>query len=255
MSKQLEILKNEVDIFQKDASISGVLLNGSVAYGTATETSDLDIIVLCEKDELVNQYVDGILVEIHFHTFETMMERLKRNPTEVYRYIYAKVQYDTNGKLNEIMQAAQHIYENYITPSEGLKNIAYWLTSTKMKLETALQAQDALKVAYLLATNTWEVLEGVWAVNNKPMPPSGLAFFCHKELEKVPCENWFVKLLTGEAVTRARFMIKVIDWFGCLAASILDSGDNGHFDFDARDNGHFIASTGKISGVEDGGSQ
>ncbi len=211
MQKQLEILKNEVDIFQKDASISGVLLNGSVAYGTATETSDLDIIVLCEKDQFANKYVDGILVEIHFHTFETMMERLKRNQVEVYRYLYAKVQYDMNGKLNEIIQAAQQIYENYITPSEELKNISYWLSSTKMKLEAALQEQDALKVSYLLATNTWKVLEGVWAINDKPMPPSGLAFFCHTVLKKVPCENWFSKLLTGNEKARACFMMKVID--------------------------------------------
>lgn len=229
MNKQLEILKNEVSAFPKDTSISGVLLNGSVAYGTATETSDLDIVVLCEKDEFVSKYVDGILVEIHFHTFETMMERLKKNPTEVYRYIYARIQYDINGKLNEIMQAAQHIYENYVTPSAGMKNISYWLSSTKIKLETALQAQDELKVAYLLATNTWKVLESVWAINDKPMPPSSLAFFCHTVLEKVPCENWFAKLLTGDENTRARFMIKVIDWFRCLTASILDSGDNGQF--------------------------
>lgn len=51
MSKQLEIFNNLVAEFKKDSTIEGVLLNGSVAVGTATESSDLDLIVLGQRDE------------------------------------------------------------------------------------------------------------------------------------------------------------------------------------------------------------
>lgn len=51
MSKQLEIFNNLVAEFKKDSTIEGVLLNGSVAAGTATESSDLDLIVLGQRDE------------------------------------------------------------------------------------------------------------------------------------------------------------------------------------------------------------
>ena len=46
MLKQLEIFHNLVREFKKDTTVEGVLLNGSVAVGTATEASDLDIMVL-----------------------------------------------------------------------------------------------------------------------------------------------------------------------------------------------------------------
>ncbi|MDE7360377.1 MAG: nucleotidyltransferase domain-containing protein, partial [Oscillospiraceae bacterium] len=49
MRKQLEIFHNLVLEFKKDTSIDAVLLNGSVAYGTATDLSDLDIIVLGKR--------------------------------------------------------------------------------------------------------------------------------------------------------------------------------------------------------------
>lgn len=42
MKKQLEIFHRLVSEFQKDSAVEGILLNGSVAAGTATELSDLD---------------------------------------------------------------------------------------------------------------------------------------------------------------------------------------------------------------------
>lgn len=66
------------------------------------------------------------------------------------------------------------------------------------------------KVSYLLATNTWKVLEGVWAINNKPIPPSSVAFSKH-ELLNMPSENWFENLLMGDIEFRAKTMLEVID--------------------------------------------
>ena len=66
------------------------------------------------------------------------------------------------------------------------------------------------KVAYLLATNTWKVLEGVWAINNKPIPPSSIAFSKY-ELLSMPLDNWFEDLLMGDIETRANTMLEVVD--------------------------------------------
>lgn len=211
MKKQLEILKNEINNFKKDSNIRGVLLNGSVAQGTATETSDLDIVVLCDRDEFVNKIVDDILVEIHFYTYKTMIEKLEKNPMEVYRYIYSKVQYD-DGQIHEIIEYARQLFENYSVSASVKKEISHWLSSTRIKLYGALERKDELKVSYLTANTTWKVLEGIWAVNNKPMPPSSLAFANYKKLENIPYENWFEKILSDDIMSRGYSMYKIITW-------------------------------------------
>lgn len=79
MKKQLQIFKDEASYLKSCPDIYGVMLTGSVSYGTATEYSDLDIIVLCNKDEFESKYVDNILVETHFHKYETMLNNLISN--------------------------------------------------------------------------------------------------------------------------------------------------------------------------------
>lgn len=213
MKRQLEILKCESSLLKQDKSVGGVILMGSVAYGTATDDSDLDILVLCDKDEFVTKYVDGILVEIHFQKFETLLKKLESNPMEVYKYLYSKVIFD-NGKFTELLNKAKEIYTNYTTPEKEREGIVYWLSSVKIKLLSAIKSGDITKLSYLISINTWKVLEGVWAVNNKPMPPSSLAYNTYNKLD-LPLENWFEKLFVGDVFARAETMIKVIDIICC----------------------------------------
>lgn len=211
MKKQLEILNNELKALKADESIKGVLLIGSVAYGTASEDSDLDIIVLCDKDEFVSKHVDNILVEIHFQKYSTTISKLKSNPSDVYKYIYSKILFD-DGKLSKMINEANSIYNNYKTPTKEFDSIKYWLSSTKSKLLSSIKNGNVKQVSYLISTNTWKLLEGVWAINNKPMPPSSLVFHKHDTLKIVPSDNWFDDLFVGDIVSRANTMIHIIDW-------------------------------------------
>lgn len=211
MKKQLEILNSELEILKEEKNIKGVMLIGSVAYGTATEDADLDIVVLSDKDEFVSKYVNNILVEIHFQKYSTMLKKLKLNPTEVYKYIYSKIIFD-DGKLTHLVEEANNVYNNYITPSEEMKSIVYWLSSTKIKLLSAINNNDIKKISFLISTNTWKLLEGVWAVNNKPMPPSSIAFNKYNVLKNIPSANWFDNLFIGDILSRAKTMLDIIDW-------------------------------------------
>ncbi len=105
---------------------------------------------------------------------------------------------------------ARNIYDSYRTPEKEMERIRYWLSSTKKKLLSGIKNADMQKVSYLLATNTWKVLEGVWAINNKPIPPSSVAF-SKRELLNMPSENWFENLLMGDIEFRAKTMLEVID--------------------------------------------
>lgn len=209
VTKHLSIFEEELKALKLDKTVRGVALIGSVAYGTATEDSDLDIFVLGEKDKFVNKETEGICVEIHYSKMETAMKKLRENPMEVYKYIYSRIAYDDGG-LACLFGEARNIYDSYRTPEKEMERIRYWLSSTKKKLLSGIKNADMQKVSYLLATNTWKVLEGVWAINNKPIPPSSVAFSKH-ELLNMPSENWFENLLMGDIEFRAKTMLEVID--------------------------------------------
>lgn len=209
MKKQLEILNSEVALLKQDKHIQSVILMGSVAYGLATDDSDLDILVLCDRDDFVSKYVDGVLVEIHYQKHKTLKRKLESNSMEIYKCLYSKVIFD-NGKYAELYDMANKLYNNYITPEKEKESIKYWLSSTKIKLLSAIKTKDALKASYLIATNTWKVLEGIWAMNNKPMPPSSIVYNTYNKLE-FPLESWFEGLFVGGTFSRADTMIKIID--------------------------------------------
>lgn len=210
MEKQLLVLDKEIELLKKDTSVKGIMLIGSVSYGTANKYSDLDLIVLCDKDEFYTKEVDRITVELHYSKYETLLRKLESNPIEVYKYLYSKIILD-NGSLKSLIEKAKKIYQNYQTPIKEKENIKYWLKATKIKLISALEKKDELKLSYLLSTNTWKLLEGLFAINNKPMPPSSLTYYLSKDMH-IELDDWFTKLLIGNVLDKTDSMIKLIDF-------------------------------------------
>ncbi len=204
-TKQRDIFNRELENLISDRAVSGVLLTGSVACGCASEISDVDIIVLCDRHCFETHFTDGILVETSFMTYEYVVKKLNAEPMDVYHYLDAEIAFDSDGRLSEIMALAKQKYESYHTPQKVMDGLYHWLMTVKIKLETA----DVLKKRYLAHVNAWKVLEAMWAVNNKPMPPAGTAYRKRGELQTVPCENWFEKLFSEDCCST---MSEIIDF-------------------------------------------
>ncbi|GFI71320.1 hypothetical protein IMSAG250_00515 [Clostridiales bacterium] len=187
------------------------MLNGSVAAGTATELSDLDMIVLCNEIKFVSEVIDDVLVEIHYITYDKAIKRLNNYPMEVYKYLDAKIAYD-NGKLKEIITCAENIFYHYCVSEKEKREIVYWLNSIRLKLNSAFSKQDILLISYLVSTNLWKVLEGIWALNQKPVPPSSSLYRRYRDLNFIPCPDWFDSLLMGDIESKGRMMMYSIDW-------------------------------------------
>ena len=211
MLKQSEIFNKLVLELKKDIAVEGVLLNGSVAAGTATELSDLDMIVLCNEIKFVSEVIDDVLVEIHYITYDKAIKRLNNYPMEVYKYLDAKIAYD-NGKLKEIITCAENIFYHYCVSEKEKREIVYWLNSIRLKLNSAFSKQDILLISYLVSTNLWKVLEGIWALNQKPVPPSSSLYRRYRDLNFIPCPDWFDRLLMGDIESKGRMMMYSIDW-------------------------------------------
>lgn len=208
--KHEKIFKEIAKDFSKNKEISGVLLMGSVACGCAFENSDLDIMILCNENKFEVKYIDNIMVEIIYTTYERRLDKLNNSSVEVYHFLQSRIEYD-NGKLNELLDIAYNKYENYIPPDDYIKSITHWLKSTRLKLSSAIKQDNNISNTFYASTNAWKVLEGIWMVNSKPMPPSSSVLRFYNKLIIKPCENWFEKLFTRNGID-ALFMIDIIDW-------------------------------------------
>jgi predicted nucleotidyltransferase len=209
--RQLEILETILNELKQDRSIFGIMLMGSVADGTATEESDLDLFILSDIDKFEANFTNGIFVEYIYMKYETALYKLQNKDMEVYRYINSRILYD-NGQLKELMESAYDKFNHYKTGDDVKKWIYNWLFSVRLKLQSALKKNNALMMNYLTATSSWKVIESVWSVNNKPVPPSGSVIKFITQLSLIPYDKWFDQLFLGSDIEKARNMLAIIDW-------------------------------------------
>lgn len=73
-------------------------------------------------------------------------------------------------------------YKDYSISNKEVEGISHWLRSAVNKIKAAIEMQDEFKASYVINTSTWVMLEGLWAVNNKPIPPSGAVWAHIKNL-------------------------------------------------------------------------
>lgn len=210
MQKHEKILKEVTEGLLVRNDLQGILLMGSVACGCATESSDLDIMVLCDENKFDVEYIDNIMVEIIYTTYSRRVELLNINIMEVYHFLHSRVIHDKE-KLVELINIALHKYDHYIPPFEYIKSVNHWLESTRLKLSSALIEKNDAKYIFYASTNAWKVLEGIWIINKKPMPPSSSVLRFYNELTKAPGENWFEKLFSKEGID-TEYIIQIIDW-------------------------------------------
>ena len=81
-------------------------------------------------------------------------------------------------------------------------------------MNVALAAGDILKAAFVATTTSWEILVGLWAVSDKPIPPNSSIWFHLKDLLKVPpdLDATLNSLFCGETLTRVHTARNLIDW-------------------------------------------
>lgn len=210
--KQKEVLNSIVTGLKSNRTITAILLMGSVAHGTALPTSDLDLMILGNESKFQVEMIDGVLVEFLYLTYDEAMQKLKADDMDMYHYLGSKIMYDIDGHMIYLMRMALEKYNNYKTAPQVKNALRHWLTSTKIKLTGAIENSDIVTVDYITATNSWKIMEAVWAVNNKPMPPSGRVMLDLKELALLPDKNWFSNLFSTDTKKRTDELIFLIDW-------------------------------------------
>lgn len=197
--------------------VTGCMLIGSVARGDAYPESDLDLYILLEdgqKKKFHSETREDILVEYKYADVNQILVNFKNNPMELYSFLEGEILFDKSGELKKLKEIAAYEFENYRVSSDKVKGISHWLHSSLIKIQSALKANDELKASYIVYTLIWTLLEGIWAINNKPTPPAGSVLRYIQTLPNKPIhlEALLHKLFLGDTKERIESAIVLMEW-------------------------------------------
>ena len=204
------VFEKVVNELKSDSLIRGIFVTGSLARGTETEYSDLDIIVLYGENKVVEKVVDGVPVEIHYNTLESTIERFSFDAGALYLYVYGKIVEDRFGELNKLQKEAKDKLMSYKPSVERVEKLTHKMNALVEKVTASLALKDSLKISYLLHNNFSHFVDYVYMLNSLPKPPQGLTYEIYDNLDIKPCERWIEKLLTLDELERGEMVVKFV---------------------------------------------
>lgn len=215
MDKHKHILDRLKSSLESDEDNISLLVTGSVAIDEQTEISDLDLLLISkEKQPFNEELIDGIVVEIKTNTKEGFIEKMRTDPMNIYQWLDANVIFDKDNSSEELIRVANKIYENYSPDPKEIAGVRKWLKSSKTKIESAKINDDNLALGFNTSNILWQIVRGLYLLNNKPVPPSTTAFRRINDLERLPDD--FDKLwsdsLTQNLKIKTRATLKILDF-------------------------------------------
>ena len=111
---QEEVLDKVVDQLKSDENLLGILLFGSVATGTHSWKSDIDLVFVYETHEpaagLDNRFVDSIAVQYFFTTLETLIHNQQTVPYLLHMFSEAEILFDRSGSVAPVIIQLQQYF-------------------------------------------------------------------------------------------------------------------------------------------------
>ena len=203
-----QILKRELSKAVAEG-VHGVLLCGSVARGTASPASDLDLqLSWPEARPFTVSESQGVLIERHGRTLAQESELIERADLHLYAWTEGRILHDPGGELARLQARAQTMLADYRTPEWEARALRHWLVSSLSKLDSL---QGGLQAAFLVQTTLWKLAEGLCAVNNRPSPPFTLMWEMLPTLPEQP-HHWLNTVLLGQAEDRLNTFRRVAVW-------------------------------------------
>lgn len=211
------LLRAAVEEATRDDHVIGLLLTGSLARGDALPGTDLDLVVTLAEgvSRPFRRQVDhGIVVERTYVDAPSARAQLDAHPMQVYGYLDGRILYDPEQALERLRSHARVRFEAYQTPQAQREETAFLLRCSRDKMRVALGGGDLLKAAYVAGTSSWQLMEGLWAANDLPVPPNSSVRPHLRDLSKGPpeVERSYRDLFLAGPPERVRVALELIDW-------------------------------------------
>ncbi len=212
-----ELLQKIVAEAHADREIIGILLTGSMARGDALPGTDIDLrFILTEgaSRPFDSQPRDGILVERTYADATAERDKIETNPMNVYAHLDGRILHDPQGVLASLKQQAHERFEAYEISKEERDRTAWLLGCARDKIRVALDGGDLLRAAFAAGTTSWGLMEGLWAANNRPLPPNSSVrpHLCDLTVGPPDIQTKYRQLFLGETPERVQITLDLLDW-------------------------------------------
>ncbi|HEX3811694.1 MAG TPA: nucleotidyltransferase domain-containing protein [Mycobacteriales bacterium] len=197
--------------------VLGILLTGSLARGDALPGTDIDLrFILADGISRSSDSAmrDGVLVERGYADLATACANLDARPMNVYAYLDGQILHDPQDVLARLTQQARQRYDTYRTSEQERAQIAFLLGCSRDKISVALKGGDLLKAAFVTGTSSWGIMEGLWAANNRPLPPNSSVRPHLRDLTEGPADidNLYRQLFLADTSQRVQVALDLIEW-------------------------------------------
>lgn len=210
------LIKALTDEAERDDQVTGLLLTGSMARRDALPGTDIDVRYLvptAEPQYFQRAIRDGIRLEQTFMSEPAAEAKLTATPMHVYAYLDGVILYDRDGALARLRDQAARIFQDYRTPTE-IKQISYEaLMHVEDKARVGLESGDLLKATFCLSSASWQLVEGLWAANDLPLPPhSSVRPHLHDLDGPDDIETLFERMFLANPEERVRTGLQLVGW-------------------------------------------
>ncbi len=111
---QEEVLEKVVAQATSDENLLGILLFGSLASGTHTWKSDIDLNFVYQTCQpasgVANIIVDGVVVQYFFTSYATLVENLDKVPYLLHMFCDANVLFDRSGTFTPLVKQIESYF-------------------------------------------------------------------------------------------------------------------------------------------------
>ncbi|MCE7984355.1 MAG: nucleotidyltransferase domain-containing protein [Caldilinea sp. CFX5] len=196
-----------------------VILHGSYARGDFTAHSDIDLhgitpLLADSTPSFKVAAINGYRVEVHISSEAAVHQKLRQRPAWAHSWLRAEHLSGDPQVTQRLVHSAQAVLAAYHVPPAEIRETAHWLTSAVQKIVDARSTGDLHYAGYLVATNTWELLCGLWQVNGLPIPAAKLTFLLTPSLPQLPPDfpQYFRQLCGGDPEERVDVYLALGAW-------------------------------------------
>lgn len=179
-----------------DANITGILVCGSLAHGTARPDSDVDLILVLREERdwpTRRRRYSGVVVEQLARTFDGWIESF--SPSRVgdeswgYAFIEGVALSDPKAVIRQLADAARQAHASYRTPDPIKEHFSWMWEHARPKMEAVLRTRDTTEIGWAAAVLTDPIVQTLWAINDLPLPSRDLGYL-HRHLDdlKIPSD-------------------------------------------------------------------
>ncbi len=167
-------LKTVEQKYARERNIRAVFVVGSVARGTATGLSDIDLIHIVRRPRrYIRYFVGKTHIEVTSLTLRELPDRLRSQPVSYFSFREMLPLYDPEGLYRPVMRRLKVWRSRYHVDAKTQGDLYIILDHIQRKIISAQKSRNNARALFFSSVGLEQTLAGFFAFNDLLIPPAG----------------------------------------------------------------------------------